>query len=203
MDDTSVSLLYRVTHENDSESWNRMAELYTPLLRCWAERYNVQKADVDDLIQEVLLAMSRDLESFEHNGRVGAFRTWLKTVLIHRLKNAWRTRNRQPAAGQASWIESRLAELEDPSSQLSQQWDQEHDRFVLKQLLRQTEPNFSESTWAAFHRVAIEGQPADLVARDLELSLNAVFIAKSRVLRRLREEAAGLVDSAVGILPKS
>ena len=87
-----------------------------------------------------------------------------------------------------------LEQLEDPDSGLSRLWDQEHDRHVLRRLLAMIEPDFQETTWQAFRRVVLDGVPAATVAADLGLSVNAVALAKSRGLQRLRQEAKGLLD---------
>jgi RNA polymerase sigma-70 factor (ECF subfamily) len=87
-----------------------------------------------------------------------------------------------------------LNELEDPASAISQQWDREHDQHVFRQLLSVIEPDFTTATWLAFRRSALEGLSAAAVAAELGISENAVLLAKSRVLKRLRAEAAGLVD---------
>ena len=89
-----------------------------------------------------------------------------------------------------------LAQLEDGSSELSQIWNQQHDRHVLGQLLASVESQFAAGTWQAFYRVTLQSEPADQVAEEMGMSLNAVFIAKSRVLSRLRQEAAGLIDAS-------
>ena len=99
-------------------------------------------------------------------------------------------------------IDQRLALLDDPASEMSRIWNQQHDQFVLRQLLALVEPHFSPNTWQAFHLVALRGKPADVVAVELGISVNAVFIAKSRVLSRLRQEADGLVESSSVFLPK-
>jgi RNA polymerase sigma-70 factor (ECF subfamily) len=78
---------------------------------------------------------------------------------------------------------------------LSQTWDAQHDRHVLHGLMKMVRPDFTEATWTAFRRIALEGASAAVVAQELDLSVNAVLIAKSRVLTRLRQEARGLVDS--------
>ena len=157
----------------------------------------MQTTDAEDLAQEVLLAVNKSLPSFEHNGRVGAFRSWLRTILVNRLRNFWRSRDRHPRPLEGSSIEERLAQLEDPASAMSQLWNQQHDRHVLKRLLEIARGEFSSQTWNIFTRVAMRGEKADLVARESGVSLNAVFIAKSRVLSRLRAESGGLVDSAL------
>ena len=203
MQETSLSLLARLRQSADTESWNRLVALYAPLLRAWARRYDVQESDADDLVQEVLLAVATDLKSFDHSGQPGAFRSWLRMILVNRLRNFWRARGRRPQARGDSDIERRLGELADPVSQLSQMWNREHDQYVARHLLARVEPHFEAKTWRAFCRVALEGASADAVAKELDISLNAVFIAKSRVLRRLREESAGLVASPSSFFAKS
>jgi RNA polymerase sigma factor (sigma-70 family) len=194
MDETSLSLLDRLQSENDSDSWNRLHELYAPLLRSWLGKYDVQPSDRDDLIQEVLMAVAKDAESFRHNGRRGAFRAWLRSILVNRLRNFWRSSGRRPQAVGGSEIEDRMSQLEDPASELSRLWDNQHDQYVLQRLLAISESKFAPATWQAFYRVTILHERADEVAADLGISLNAVFIAKSRVLSRLRQEAGGLVE---------
>jgi RNA polymerase sigma-70 factor (ECF subfamily) len=203
MNETSLSLLNRLRSSPESESWDRLVGLYSPLIRSWLRRYDVQDSDANDLVQEVLLAVSKDLAKFEHAGQPGAFRSWLKAILVNRLRCFWRARDRRPQARGDSDIDGRLALLDDPASEMSRIWNQQHDQFVLRQLLALVEPQFSANTWQAFQLVALKGKPADVVAKELEISVNAVFIAKSRVLSRLRKEADGLVESSSVFLPKS
>jgi len=165
--------------------------LYRPLLTAWLRKYHVQDSDLDDLMQEVLIAVSKDVSTFQHNGRPGAFRAWLRSIMVNRLRNFWRSRGRQLQAQGGSDIQLRLAQLDDPSSEMSQLWNREHDLHVARRLLRQVESDFTQQTWAAFTKVGIEGRRT-----------NAVLIAKSRVLSRLRQEAAGLIDSNPGIQEK-
>jgi RNA polymerase sigma-70 factor (ECF subfamily) len=193
MADTSLSLLERLQRRSDAEAWRRLVELYTPLLRAWLGRYALQPSDVDDLVQEVLAVVVRELPHFQHNQRAGAFRSWLRTVLLHRLRAFWQSRQARPHATGDSAFARALDELADPHSGLSRFWDQEHDRHVLGQLLRLIEHAFAPSTWQAFRRTALEGATPDAVAAELGLSANAVCIAKSRVLQRLRQEARGLL----------
>lgn len=201
MNETSLSLLDRLRCSDESANWNRLVEVYTPLIRAWLRKYDVQDNDVDDLSQEVLLAVSKDLKAFEHQGQAGSFRRWLKTILINRLRKHWRGRDRRPQARADSVIDERLAALDDPASQITQIWNRQHDQYVLKQLLALTEPHFTSTSWKAFCRVALEGAKPDVVAKELKISLNAVCLAKSRVLRRLRQESEGLVESSSDFLP--
>jgi len=203
MNETSLSLLSRIRQSSDSDSWNRLVDLYAPLIRAWLRKYNVQDSDADDQVQEVLLAVSKDVGKFDHGGQPGAFRGWLKAILVNRLRDFWRARDRRPQARGDCSIDESLAELDDPASEMSQIWNRQHDQYVLRQLLALAEPHFAPSTWRAFCRVALHGERADVVAQELQISLNAVFIAKSRVLSRLRQEAEGLVESSSSFLAKS
>lgn len=196
MNQTSLSLLDRVRRSSDGDAWGRLVAIYSPLLKGWLARYDVPANDADDLVQEVLLAVSKEVDAFEHNGREGAFRAWLKTILINRMRNYWRARDRRPAARGDSDHQRQLNALEDPASDMSALWNREHDRHVSQQLMLEAERHFAPTTWQAFCRVALDGEKADVVAAELDLSLNAVFIAKSRVLRHLRQQAAGLIDAS-------
>jgi RNA polymerase sigma-70 factor (ECF subfamily) len=173
------------------------------LIRAWLRKYDVQDSDADDLVQEVLLTVSKDLSEFDHSGQPGAFRAWLKAILVNRLRSFWRARDRRPQPRGDSDIADRLAELDDPASEMSLIWNRQHDQYVLRQLLALAEPHFTSNTWHAFRRVALDGASADVVAQELEISLNAVFIAKSRVLSRLRQEAEGLIESSSNFLSRS
>jgi RNA polymerase sigma-70 factor (ECF subfamily) len=192
--ETSLSLLERLRLQPDPASWKRLVDLYTPLLRGWLCRQAVRPHDADDLVQEVLSAVVRDLPAFEHNRRPGAFRTWLHTILVNRLRAFWRAQHTQPVLMSGPALDQRLAQLEASDGDLNRLWEQEHDRHVLRRLLELVEPEFTPATWQAFRRVTLEGQPAPRVAAELGLSVNSVWLAKSRVLRRLRQESRCLLD---------
>jgi RNA polymerase sigma-70 factor (ECF subfamily) len=194
MSETSVSLLERLRTQPDNESWQCLVGLYTPLLRGWLGRHGLQASDVDDLLQEVLAVVVRELPQFQHNQRPGAFRRWLRTILVHRLRDFWRARQTRPRATGDSDLAKVLEQLADPDSALSRLWDQEHDQHVIHRLLGQIRSHFTESTWQAFRLTALEGRDEEAVAAELGLSVHAVFVAKSRVLCRLRQEAQGLID---------
>ena len=201
--ETSLSLLHRLRHAPESESWNRLVDLYAPLIRAWLRKYDVQDSDADDLLQDVLLAVSKDLGKFEHGGQPGSFRGWLKAILVNRLRKFWRARDRRPQARGDSDIDARLAQLDDPASEMSQIWNRQHDQYVLRQLLALVESHFAPNTWKAFCRVALDGARPDVVAEEMGISRNAVVIAKCRVLSRLRQESEGLIESTSGFFAKS
>jgi RNA polymerase sigma-70 factor (ECF subfamily) len=193
MDETSASLLDRARHGADAASWQRLVDLYTPLIRGWLRHHaDLHAADSDDLVQDVLAVVVRKLPQFERQPRTGAFRRWLRTVNV--LRDFWRAQRIRPRATGDSDFQQVLAQLEDPDSGLSHLWDQEHDKHVTRRLLDMIQPRFEARTWRAFQRVALDGASPDETAAELGMSVNAVFIAKSRVLALLRQEGEGLID---------
>ncbi len=168
--------------------------MYSPLIQSWLRRQGVAGSDAEDLGQEVLAVVVRELPQFRHDGRPGAFRRWLRLITVHRLSDFWRARQNHPRAVGGSDFDAMLDQLEDPNSSLSRLWDQEHDQHVARGLLAYLEPQFEPQTWAAFRRVVLDGVKATEAAAELGMSVNAVLIAKSRILRRLRQEIQEFTD---------
>jgi RNA polymerase sigma-70 factor (ECF subfamily) len=194
MSQTSVSLLERLRDEPDGAAWRRLVELCTPLIRNWLRRQEVRDQDAEDVTQEVLAVVVRKLPAFRRQPRAGAFRSWLRQITVNCLRGFWRSRRGQPQPAGGSDFAHMLDQLADPASGLSQVWNKEHDDHMTRRLLEMIRPRFEAKTWQAFQRVVLEGAAVDAVARDLGMSVNAVFIAKSRVAHLLRQEGAGLVD---------
>jgi RNA polymerase sigma factor (sigma-70 family) len=186
---TPVSLLHRLREATpDANAWRQFDAIYRPLLTGWLRRYALQAHDADDLVQEILQAVAGELPHFHYNATRGRFTGWLRQVMVHRLREFWRARKRDRA-----FVEPLIEELQDPGSDLSRRWDREHDQHVLKVLLDQIEPDFAPPTWQAFQRL-LAGEEPKAVAAALGLSVNSVFLAKSRILKRLRDAAEGLTD---------
>jgi RNA polymerase sigma-70 factor (ECF subfamily) len=190
---TPISLLERLRLRPDADSWQRLVDLYAPLVAGWLRAQGVQPADADDVTQEVLGTLVRELPGFRHDLRPGAFRRWLRGIVVNRLRTFRRARRPVPAGGDPS-LERALDRLTEPDSDLSRRWDEEHDRHVVRRLLELIEPEFEPATWQAFRLVVLEGKPTREAASALGLSPNAVRIAKSRVLARFRQEIDGLID---------
>jgi RNA polymerase sigma-70 factor (ECF subfamily) len=188
--DTSASLLERVQARSDA-GWERLVELYTPLIRTWVGRHVPQADDAGDVVQQVFAVVVARLPEFVHNGRPGAFRHWLRSITVNRLRTFWRGRRQQ--AHQAE-VEAVLDQLEDAASDPSRRWDLEHDSHVARKVLDYVQPEFRAATWQAFRRLVFDEAAPQTVADELGLSVNAILLAKSRVLRRLRQEARGLLD---------
>jgi RNA polymerase sigma-70 factor (ECF subfamily) len=192
---TPASLLNRLREApGDGEAWRHFDDLYRPLLTSWLQRHGLQAHDRDDLLQNVLAAVVRELPGFPYDPAKGRFRDWLRAILANRLRAFWREcRARPRATGDSGFQVQVLEQLEDPASELSRRWDQEHDRHVVRRFLEVVRRDFAPRTWQAFERLLAGEKPA-AVAADLGLSRNAVYLARAGILKRLREEMAGLVD---------
>jgi RNA polymerase sigma-70 factor (ECF subfamily) len=189
MAQTSPSLLHRLREAPaDADAWGRFDSIYRPLLAGWLGHHGLQAHDVENLVQDILTCVVSELPHFRYEPARGRFRGWLRQVMVNRLREFWRARQRERTC-----LEPLLEQLQDPASELSQRWDREHDRHVLAVLLARLEPDFAPSTWQAFRRLQDGEEPKD-VAAALDLPLNAVYLARSRILKRLREAAQELVD---------
>ncbi len=192
MTPTSVSLLDRLKAAGpDATDWNRLQEIYLPLISRWLARVPGLGVEADDLAQEVFVVVIRELPRFSRQ-REGSFRAWLRQVTVNKVRTHRRRVHRRPAVGRDE-TEGFLKNLADPDGELAREWDRDHDRHVFQKLLAIVEPDFNATTWDAFRRFAVDGKAAASVAKELGLSVNAIVQAKSRVLKRLREEAGDLL----------
>jgi RNA polymerase sigma-70 factor (ECF subfamily) len=194
MNTTSLGLLERLKHAKpDASEWRRLRDIYLPMIRHWLSRLPNLHQEVEDLAQEVLVVLFRELPSFERR-RDGSFRAWLRQITVNRMGAFCKARRKQPLAMGGPETDQLLAQLADPTSDLARQWDRDHDRYVFQKLLAVVEGDFEPGTWQAFLRFAVEGRPAAQVAGELGVTESAVVQAKFRILKRLREEAGELLD---------
>lgn len=191
---TPLSLLERLKRAKpDASDWQRLQEIYPPLIRSWLARVPGLGDEADDLTQEVLVVLFRELPKFERR-RDGAFRAWIRQITVNRIRAFRKARHRQPLAGLGPEADQLVALLADPNSDLARQWDRDHDKHVFQKLLALVQGDFEPSTWTAFMRFAVENAPAAKVAAELGISESAVVQAKYRVLKRLRQEAGDLLE---------
>jgi RNA polymerase sigma-70 factor (ECF subfamily) len=189
---TSISLLDRLKMARpESSDWKRLQGIYLPLIQRWLGRVPGLGDESADLAQEVLLVVVREIPRFDRQ-REGSFRTWLRQVTVNKVRNFRRQRQRRPTTS-LDPADGFLERLSAPSGNLAREWAHDHDKHVVDKLLAVVQPDFSPKTWEAFRRFGVDGVPAGAVAEELGLTENAVILAKSRVLRRLREEAGDLL----------
>jgi RNA polymerase sigma-70 factor (ECF subfamily) len=188
MHTTPVSLLLRLKEPKAEMAWQRFVELYTPLLFYWARAAGLKSPDDADLVQEVFAILVRKLPEFEYDSHK-SFRSWLRTVVL----NKWRDQQRRKVAAGGDPAACDLAELADPKLD-GDFWEREHRKQLTARALAVMKVDFEETTWKACWEHVVIGRPAAEVAAELGISRNAVYVAKCRVLRRLRQELKGLID---------
>ena len=191
MTPTSVSLLDRLKDARpDASDWGRLQDIYLPLIARWLRRIPGLSEENDDLAQEVFVVMVRELPRFERQ-REGSFRAWLRQVTVNKVRTLRKQLGRKPVAG-VDLTDGFLDRLAEPNSELARVGPGPRPAR-LPEALAIVQPDFQANTWEAFRRFAIDGHPAAEVAAELGLNVNSVLQAKSRILRRLREEAGELL----------
>jgi RNA polymerase sigma-70 factor (ECF subfamily) len=187
MDRTPPSLLIRLRQPAEqAEAWARFVELYGPLLLYWVRRC-VPEQDAHDVVQQVFARLVEKLPQFQYQpGR--RFRGWLYTITRHCLVDHLRRRVKQPAVGAAALDD---VAVPDPIDEIE---DAEYRQMLVRRALEVMQAEFARTTWKACWLVAVEGKTGAEAAAALGISENAVYVARSRVLRRLREELEGLLD---------
>jgi RNA polymerase sigma-70 factor (ECF subfamily) len=194
---TSVSLLERARRQEPG-AWERMVGLYAPLVYSWCRKAHLQPADAEDVGQEVFRAVFRKLGEFRHDAPGNTFRGWLWQIAHNKILDHHRKHPRPLAGPGGSEALQQLGQLAEEGAGLTSNPSGEVDlreeaRILLRQALKQLEHRFAAQTWQAFWQVSVQGRSAAEVAQELGTSVNTVYLAKSRILRRLREEFAGLV----------
>lgn len=188
---TPVPLLEELAIAGSEAGWERFVFLYEPFLRGQLRRYGLQHCDEADLVQEVFAVVLRRLGEFRHNGKTGAFRAWLREIVVYTARHFFGQQRLRPAldADADDWS----AELADDDSPLAADWDREHDLHVTARLLELVRAEFDETHYQAFRCTTLDEQPIAAVAEALGVTSNVIYIARSRVLARLRAIGRGLM----------
>jgi RNA polymerase sigma-70 factor, ECF subfamily len=189
---TAPSLLAQVK-ARDPRSWQRLVSLYGPLVYSWARRAGLQASDAADIVQEVFRAVATHIAGFERTRGSGSFRAWLATIARNKINDYWRRRAHTPQAQGGSEAQGVLLQL--PAEESTDSVEAASDiGGLLSVALELIRSEFEERSWQAFWRVTVEGRLPGDVAAELSMSVNSVYVAKSRILRRLREEFGDLIE---------
>jgi len=189
---TQSSLLRRAAMHED-RAWQEIVELYGPLISTWCRRSGADWHMTADCIQEVFLVLTNRLDTFRPTGESGAFRAWLWSVSRNKLVDLFRAANRQPLAFGGS-----TAHLALQSIAAEQEWlrDEPTEPFdvssLTKRAIEQVRSEFTQQSWSVFERTVVDGIETSIVAKELGLSPSAIRQAKSRILRRLRQQLGDL-----------
>lgn len=186
--ETRPSLLLKIRDPGDSEAWSRFVHLYGPLVYQHCRRKGLQDADAVEVMQEVLLQVHRSIAAFDYDVEHGRFRNWLGAVTRSKLNRFWRGREPQ-----------RHFSLEEPdqiAAEPDAHWEEDYHRHLLQVALDSVRPHFESATWQAFELVWLSDVPAADVAERLQQPLSWVYVAKSRVLKRLRKAVEQLTGES-------
>lgn len=189
---TRASLLVRLRHGGDEAAWGLFVELYAPLVFGWARRRGLQEADAADLTQEVLRAVARALPAGRYDAARGTFRGWLYVITRNKL-NTFAARQARLVRGSGdSGVQAALEGVESPAAE--EQWRRDYEGRLIAWAGERVRREFSERTWRAFWLTAVEGHSGEEAAGQLGTSAGAVFVARCRVLARLREVVREVLD---------
>jgi RNA polymerase sigma factor (sigma-70 family) len=196
---TRFSLLVRLRDPRDDRAWAQFVELYAPLVFGFARKHGLQDADAADLTQDVLQAVSGGIRRLDYDPRRGSFRGWLFTVARNKLRNFLAAQRRPDrCTGDPEGLLPDVPAREEDHAW----WDREYERQVFSWAAEQARSAFQDSTWQAFWQTAVEGKTGPQVARALGLSVAAVYLAKGRVMARLKQIVQENLDEHVGGLDR-
>ncbi len=179
---TSASLLVRVRDAADADAWRTFEAVYGPLVRRSCVRRGLQHADAADVSQEVLSRVVRAIRGFEYAPDKGRFRAWLNTVTANEVRTFKARSARRPLNAEAD------REAADPA------WDGDFTAHLLAVACDRVRGEFEPATWAAFEAAWVRGEPPAAIAQRLGIAVHAVYVNKSRVLKRLEAEVRLLAD---------
>lgn len=194
---TRPSLLIRLRSPRDERAWVEFVEIYEPLVYRLARRGGLQGADADDLTQDVFRAVAGAIDRWDPDPARGSFRSWLFRIARNLIVNLLSARRRHSAgygAGDTDMVA--LLEARPALGEDSALFDVEYRRRLFTWATERVRGSFHETTWQAFWRTGVDGQDVHSVGESLGLTPGAVYVARSRVMARLRREIETIEGSA-------
>ena len=185
---TRASLLVRLRDGADHSAWQEFVDIYSPLIYGFARKRGLQDADAADLMQDVLRSVTNAIGRLDYDPRQGSFRGWLFTITRNKVFNHLSAGRGKARGSGDSAIHAVLNTHPDDSAGLTESWEADYRRQIASVAMQAIRSEFQSKTWDAFWRTAVDGDGAPAVAAALGMSAGAVYVAKSRVLARLKEE---------------
>lgn len=186
--DTNHSLIARVKDLGDGASWSEFLGIYQPVVFRIARRRGLQDADAYDVMQQVFLAVSRSIQGWNRTAHEAQppFRAWLSTIARNAITKMLARRPRDAATGSTSVVD--LLENQPDCDSTTSEILVEARREVIRWAVAQVQPEFSDETWTLFHQTAVEGVPIADVAKSTARSAGSIYVARYRVIARLKEK---------------
>jgi RNA polymerase sigma-70 factor (ECF subfamily) len=178
---THITLLQRLSEGQDVNAWQEFYDRYGEVISGFARRRNLQPADCEDVAQDVLLALSKTMPGFRYDPSKGKFRSYLKTVTLHAI-----FKRKMQRQGEVDWPQIEEATRAASADEgIEEAWEAEWWQYHLRQAMRTVAAEFNSADRQAFQRYAVEGRDVQETAAALEMSVDQVYQAKSRIMRRL------------------
>ena len=191
MNTTSESLLFRLQHLSDGQldqpAWEEFVRLYTPLMFYWARKTGLNTTDASDLVQDVITRVFQKLPDFCYDASK-SFRGWLRTITLNRYREIKRRKSSGMQLATDSVLET-LAPIEIAESA----WDVDYARLLVAQAMEQMQSDFAPATWQALRCVMSDGKTVDQAATETGVSTWTIYSARSKLMKRLRNELEGLL----------
>ncbi len=181
---TNPSLLVRLRDPSDSPAWDTFSQIYEPLIYAFCRKSGLQEADARDVTQDVMVSVISAIQKFEYDQSHGKFRSWLYRVVRSKLANYFNKSKKQPRGSGQTIVNQMLNEQ--PGAEEEQAFDKEAEQRVFEWACEKVRTEFEAKTWQAFWRTAVKQEKAGAVAEAEGMSVGAVYIAKSRVVKRLQ-----------------
>ncbi len=193
---TSASLLLRIRDRRDESAWGDFLKVYMPLVYSYGLKYGLQDSDAADLAQETMRRVVRSIGAFEYDSARGSFRGWLLTIARNELR---RMTSRLDGTTTGSGDTDVVLLLEqEPSRAEEDKWALEYQLHMFHWAAKQVQGEFREPTWRAFCLTVVENMPIEKAAQQLNLTPGAIYIARSRVLARIRNLIASIEGEPSG-----
>ena len=193
-EETSPSLLVRLRDARNQEAWKAFVTVYGPLIYGHARRRGLAHEDAEDVAQKVFARISAAIGSFEYDRQRGRFRDWLGSIVRHEVVRHWKKEGRQAHAAGDDALAHVAGDSIDPD------WSAEYHSHVLATALARCQPHFEAETWRAFQQVWIDHCPPLQVSQEMNQPIDWIYVAKSRVLKRLWQEVQELAEDTL-VLP--
>ncbi|MGB7328634.1 MAG: sigma-70 family RNA polymerase sigma factor [Rubripirellula sp.] len=193
--ETRASLILRLSDPADDLAWAEFLQVYEPMLFRLSSRWGLQEADAREVVQETLLAVAKSISNFSDDRQGSSFRRWLSTITRNKLADHLASRSRQESGSGDTDVHRWLDQQADdtPSASL---WDWNEKRQVFAWAAENVRCQVSDPTWQAFYRTHVQGDSVKQVAADLGMHEGMIYVARSRVMSRLRKAVTAWTDTA-------
>lgn len=190
---TRATLLLRLRDRGDAGAWQEFVRDYGPMLYRFVRSRGLQDADASDVVQDVMRSVGMAIGRLDYEKQKGGFRAWLFTITRNKLSTYFEKQKRLGPVGNNTDQQEMLGQAGDGNNALEQQWELEHQRQLAARAIENLKPTVEPKTWTAFELTAIDGRSAEQAGAQTGLSAGAVYVARSRVTAKLRNEISRLI----------